>query len=111
MAAADAALSVLEAEPGRSARVRENAAFLVAELARLGVKSSTQSAIVPIVVGDERLALALAEALRDDGFLIPAIRYPTVARGAARLRVAVMSAHTRDDLSRVASAIAAHIGH
>jgi len=109
MAAADAALSVLEAEPGRAARVRENAAFLTAELARRGMVASTQSAIVPILVGDERRATEIAEALRGDGFLIPAIRYPTVARGAARLRVAVMSAHTRDDLSRVAQAIAARV--
>ena len=109
MAAANAALSVLEAEPERAARVRENAAFLVAELARRGVRASTQSAIVPILVGDERRATTLAEALLGDGFLIPAIRYPTVARGAARLRVAVMSAHTREDLSRVAAAIAARM--
>ena len=110
MAAADAALSVLETEPERVARVRENAAFLVSELARLGVATSTQSAIVPVLVGDERRATAIAEALRADGFLIPAIRYPTVARGAARLRVAVMSAHARSDLSRVAAAIARRIG-
>ncbi len=109
MAAADAALSLLEAEPGRAASVRENAAFLTAELARRGMVASTQSAIVPILVGDERRATEIAEALRADGFLIPAIRYPTVARGAARLRVAVMSAHTRDDLSSVAQAIAARV--
>ena len=105
MAAADAALSVLEAEPARVARVRENAVFFAAELARHGVHATTQSAIIPILVGDERRATALAAALRDDGFLIPAIRYPTVARGAARLRVAVMSAHTHDDLTRAATAI------
>ena len=106
MAAADAALSVLEAEPERVGRVRENAAFLVAELARLGIKASTQSAIVPILVGDERRAMSLSDRLLGDGFLIPAIRYPTVARGASRLRVAVMSAHTQDDLSRMATALA-----
>ena len=108
MAAADAALSVLEAEPERVARVRENAAFLVEELARFGVKATTQSAIVPILVGDERRAVRMAEDLRAEGFLVPAIRYPTVARGASRLRVAVMSAHTHADLSRAAAAIARH---
>ena len=94
---------MLEAEPERVARVRENAAFLVEELARLGVKAATQSAIVPILVGDERWAVRMAESLRAEGFLVPAIRYPTVARGAARLRVAVMSAHTRADLSLAAA--------
>ena len=45
-------------------------------------------------------------ALREEGVWIPAIRYPTVARGAARLRASVMSSHTPDDLRRAASAIA-----
>ena len=105
MAAADAALSVLEAEPWRVARVRENAEFLASELTRLGVEASTRSAIVPIRVGDEREAVRVSEVLLAEGFLVPAIRYPTVARGSARLRVAVMSSHSREDLSRAAAAI------
>ena len=47
-----------------------------------------------------------AEALLREGFLVSAIRYPTVARGAARLRVAVMSAHTKEQLAAAAAAIA-----
>lgn len=107
VAAADAALAVLEAEPGRVAAVRANAAFLVAELARHGVAARTQSAIVPVAAGDERRAVAAADALRRQGILIPAIRYPTVARGAARLRAAVMATHTRADIARAAAAVAA----
>lgn len=106
MAAADAALSALEAEPERAAAARDNAAFLVSELAARGVAASTQSAIVPIPVGDETAALRAAARLLDEGFWIPAIRYPTVARGEARLRASVMSAHARDDLAAAAAAIA-----
>ena len=105
-AAADAALAALEAEPERAAAARENAAFLVRELAARGVATSTQSAIVPIPVGDETAAVRASERLLAEGVWIPAIRYPTVARGAARLRASVMSAHTREDLAFAADAIA-----
>ena len=54
MAAADAALSVLEAEPGRAAALREKAARFVSELNAAGVACTTQSAIVPILIGDEQ---------------------------------------------------------
>ena len=106
MAAADAALAALEAEPGRAAAARENAAFLVRELAARGVAASTQSAIVPIPVGDEATAVRAAARLLDEGFWIPAIRYPTVARGSARLRASVMYSHTREDLAAAAAAVA-----
>ena len=56
--------------------------------------------------GDEKKALAVAEKVRAAGFLIPAIRYPTVAKGQARLRAAVMSAHTEAQLSAAAESVA-----
>jgi len=106
MAAADAALTMLETEPGRVAALRENVRFFLTELARHGIEAKTESAITPIHIGDERRALHAAEELLKRGFLIPAIRYPTVPHGAARLRVAMMSTHTKGDLSRAARAIA-----
>ena len=106
VAAAEAALSVLEAEPGRVAALRRKVAHFVAELAARGIDVKTDSAIVPIVVGDERKAVAASAALLAQGFLVSAIRYPTVAKGAARLRAAVMSSHTESDLTRAAQAIA-----
>jgi 7-keto-8-aminopelargonate synthetase-like enzyme len=51
------------------------------------------SAIFPWVVGKEQAALKLAAALQSNGFLVPAIRYPTVAKGTARLRITVTAAH------------------
>lgn len=106
MAAAEAAVRVLTAEPERVARLRANVALFVAELRRLGVAAASESAIVPIIVGDERRALAASAALQAQGLLVPAIRYPTVARGTARLRAALMRAHTPEDLRRAAQAIA-----
>ena len=112
MAAADAALSVLEAEPGRAAALRAKAARFVAALNAAGVACATQSAIVPILVGDERKACAVSAALEREGVLVPAIRYPTVARGAARLRAAVDVGKGDAELARAAALIAEFVrGH
>lgn len=105
VAAGDAALSVLEAEPWRVAQLKRNVAFFVSELAARGISASTESAIVPVLVGDERRAVEVAARLESSGFLVSAIRYPTVARGAARLRVAIMCSHASDQLAAAARAI------
>ena len=105
-AAADAALSILEGNPGLARTVREKAAFFVAELSAHGIPARTESAIVPVVVGDERRAVEISAALEREGFLVPAIRHPTVARGAARLRVSVSAASSAGALRALASAIA-----
>ena len=106
VAGALAALGRLESEPGRVARLRENVRVFVAALAENGVEVSTESAIVPIPVGDEREAVRVSEKLAERGFLVPAIRYPTVARGAARLRAAVQYWHEESDLSAAARSVA-----
>jgi 8-amino-7-oxononanoate synthase len=54
---------------------------------------SSSSAIFPWIVGDEQAALDLSRALINEGFLVPAIRYPTVAKGSARLRITVTASH------------------
>jgi len=51
------------------------------------------SAIIPVVLGSNEAALEASARLESEGYMIPAIRYPTVPRGAARLRVSVSSAH------------------
>jgi 8-amino-7-oxononanoate synthase len=56
------------------------------------------SAIQPLICGEASAALAMAAMLRERGFLIPAIRYPTVARGAARLRITLSAAHAGKDI-------------
>lgn len=51
------------------------------------------SAIVPIIIGAETAAVEASSRLREKGFLVPAIRYPTVPRGSARLRVTLSASH------------------
>ena len=63
-------------------------------LIKLGWKLPTvRSAIVPIMVGDEAAAMALSNRLRNAGVWVPAVRYPTVARGSARLRLTLSASH------------------
>ena len=106
-AAADAALTVLEDHPELAPCVRDKAQRFVVALAAQGIVVQTESAIVPILVGDERRAVEMAAKLETRGFLVPAIRYPTVAKGAARLRVSVSARTTEEDMGALASAIAA----
>jgi 7-keto-8-aminopelargonate synthetase-like enzyme len=61
---------------------------------------------VPVILGDERRALAASASLLDMGLLVPAIRPPTVAPGTSRLRVALSAAHTDEQVDRLAKALA-----
>ena len=65
----------------------------------------TLSAIIPILIGDETKAVAVSAALREQGIFVPAIRYPTVARGKARLRLTVTATHTAEDISLLVAAL------
>lgn len=99
VAAIDAALSIIEEEPWRRERVLALSRRLREQLSGLGWldPKATQGAvtpIVPVIVGDSAAALALARRLADEGYWAPAIRPPTVPRGAARVRMSL-----RADLS------------
>jgi 7-keto-8-aminopelargonate synthetase-like enzyme len=63
-----------------------------------------RSAIIPVPIGDEAKATEAATALRKRGILIPAIRFPTVARGCARLRLTITADHTENDLAALQAA-------
>jgi 8-amino-7-oxononanoate synthase len=67
------------------------------------------AAIIPWMVGDEQRALDLAQVLQREGFLVPAIRYPTVARGAARLRITLSAAHSEAQVASLGDAISRHM--
>jgi len=65
-----------------------------------------RSPILPLLVGEEEKAVTLSAALRDLGVFIPAIRYPTVPRGEARLRLTVSAAHAATDIATLGAAFA-----
>jgi 8-amino-7-oxononanoate synthase len=68
------------------------------------------SPIIPVVLGDERRALAASAALLERGLLVPAIRPPTVAPGTSRLRIALSAAHTDDQIALLADALRETVG-
>ena len=63
------------------------------------------AAIIPLIVGDETLAMETSTKMQDRGFLIPAIRYPTVARGSARLRLTLSTAHERSQIESLVACL------
>jgi 8-amino-7-oxononanoate synthase len=63
------------------------------------------SAILPWMVGDEETALEISRALLEQGILAPAIRYPTVARGSARLRLTVTAGHSDEQIQFLREAV------
>jgi 8-amino-7-oxononanoate synthase len=107
-AAATAAIEFLQTPEGEARRraLWKNIALLF-EL--LGKKGPAASAILPLTVGSETRALDLAQTLREEAFFVPAIRYPTVARGRARLRLTVTAAHSEEQIRALAGALKRHL--
>ena len=101
VAAAIAALELIEREPAYAALpVQKAKAFT----RRVGLHDA-QSPIVPVVIGDEERALAASRALEDEGYLVVAIRPPTVPAGTARLRLTFTAQHPDDDIGRLADIV------
>jgi 8-amino-7-oxononanoate synthase len=101
-AAALASLDIIEAEPALTAQPVAKARLFTR---RLGLPEAV-SPIVPVVLGSADDALAASAALEAQGFLVVAIRPPTVPEGTARLRVAFSAAHGYQDVISLADAIA-----
>ncbi|MGC9943095.1 MAG: 8-amino-7-oxononanoate synthase [Verrucomicrobiota bacterium] len=69
------------------------------------MNATSDSAIVPLILGSEKLAADTAAQLREQGIFVPAIRYPTVARNAARLRITLTAKHSAADVAHLISAL------
>ncbi|MBI5802148.1 MAG: 8-amino-7-oxononanoate synthase [Verrucomicrobia bacterium] len=109
-AAARAGLAIIQSQEGETRRQR--LWLLVEELKRVLISagfppSAVRAPIVPVPVGAEARAVQFSVALREAGVFVPAIRYPTVARGAARLRFTVSAEHTAEDIATLGDALGA----
>ncbi len=106
-AVAVAALDLIDETPSIVHALRARIEDFTAALSHAGVAASpSTSAIHPIIVGETRLALDAAALLQERGFLVPAIRPPTVPEGTSRLRVSLSAAHTREEIEALAPAMA-----
>jgi 8-amino-7-oxononanoate synthase len=83
----------------RRKQLRENISVLSAK---------HPSPIVPVLLGTNDAALAASARLEEHGFLVPAIRYPTVPRGTARLRISLSAAHPPEAIAALAKEISGH---
>ncbi len=70
-----------------------------------GNPPSLLSPILPVFIGDEKLAVGISQELRKEGVLCPALRYPTVARGSARLRITLSAAHEPDQIETLVTCL------
>ncbi len=108
LGAMDAALELVPGMNAERARLVAIAARVRGALAACGIDhgpSTTQ--IVPAIVGQEWVALALADRLRQAGVLAVAIRPPTVPQGTSRLRLALSAVHTDAEIGQLIDALAA----
>lgn len=101
-AAACQSLEMIRTEPERKERLHSLADFLREELRHRTTVSivSKSGPIVPVILKDPKLTMDVAKDLQDAGFLVGAIRPPTVPKGTSRLRISVTCAHQFDDLER-----------
>ncbi|HYH13526.1 MAG TPA: glycine C-acetyltransferase [Thermomicrobiales bacterium] len=100
-AASLTALDLVERHPELRERLFENTTYFRSEMAARGFTIIEGiHPIVPIMIGDERLAGKLARAANERGILVVGFSYPVVPRGEARIRVQLSAAHTRDQLDR-----------
>ncbi|WP_018025172.1 aminotransferase class I/II-fold pyridoxal phosphate-dependent enzyme [Corynebacterium ulceribovis] len=97
--------AALRLVPSHVGRLQHNALRLRQLLYDVGVLPSAagDGPIIVVPIGDETVAMTVAEQLRAAGFFIPAIRYPTVRRGEAILRITVMASHSEQQLSALAA--------
>ena len=105
MASSIKAIELIMNEPQRVQALQQNIQDFCNYLRKAGIEADSKTAIIPIVIGDEKKTMEISKELFELGFYISAIRYPTVRKGGARLRLALMSTHTKEDLKRAAQTI------
>jgi len=106
-ASALAAIEILEAEPERVARLRDNTAYFRQGLVRLGFRPLPgDTPIVPVILGETAAAIRMSQLLLDEGVFVTGFGYPVVPQGEARVRCQISAAHTREDLDEALDAFA-----
>jgi glycine C-acetyltransferase/8-amino-7-oxononanoate synthase len=101
-AASIAGIKLIQNDPSLRESLWHNVRFIKEKLKSLNFSIiSSESPIIPILIGDSQKAVDMSNFLYKKGLLIPAIRPPTVPANSSRLRMTVMSTHTKEDLERL----------
>lgn len=106
VACGEKAIELLEKDCSFVRKIQDNVCYFNQCCEKYKIPTHSYTPIFPIVVGEEQRAVEMAQQLQKEGFFISPIRYPTVAKGQARLRVVLMASHTKEELQRTAQAIA-----
>jgi glycine C-acetyltransferase len=107
IAATSLAALDLAADDGLRAQLRENAHYFRREMTRLGFELKPGShPIIPVMLGDAKLASAMAEQLLEEGVYVVGFSFPVVPRGQARIRTQMSAAHRHEDLEVAVKAFA-----
>jgi glycine C-acetyltransferase/8-amino-7-oxononanoate synthase len=107
VAAAAVAVDFVMSDAGHRRRDQlwRNVSEMKNGLSALGIKNESRSPIIPVIIGTESAAVEISERLYERGIFVPAIRYPTVPKGRARVRVTVTAAHTKQDIQTFTAAL------
>lgn len=105
MASSLKAFEIIEKHSEFVTMLQDNVKFFCEYMQQNGFNIHSETAIIPIFIGDEKKALEVSEALFNEGYFISAIRYPTVKKGKAILRVALMATHTKEQLKSACDTI------
>lgn len=104
-AAALKALEILELEPERVTKCKENAVYLKQKFEEMGFNTmGTETCVIPVFIGSDEAALYVCQELLKVGVFTTPVVYPAVPRGAALVRCSVMATHTKSDLDIAISA-------
>ncbi len=102
-----ACLNLLEEDSELVARLRDNTTYFRSEIAKTGYEVRPGiHPIVPIMLGDARLATLIADEMLKEGVYVIGFSYPVVPQGQARIRVQISAGHSRADLDRAIKAFA-----
>ncbi len=96
-----ATIEHIHTHPERVLQLQKNIRYFADGLKELGLAANAQTPIFPIIIGAEEQALRISEEFLQQNIFVPCIRYPTVAKGQARLRITLMATHTQQDMEYV----------
>jgi len=99
------AIRVIEAEPQRVERLRENSRYFRERIVEAGFQPlAGETPIVPIIVGETATAIRMSDLLLEEGVFVTGFGFPVVPQGQARVRCQISASHTREDLDEAVAA-------
>lgn len=106
--ACSSGIEILNSEEG--AKLREKLWDNIKHFSTLmDLRTLPQSAIIPIIIGESKDAMALTKTLKQQGLLVPAVRFPTVALSTARLRITLSASHSFEQIEKLATELQSRI--